>query len=45
VFLDGHHVGHWIADHLARESSRPTAGTAAFDPRLSPSYPGALQGN
>ncbi len=45
VFLDGHHVGHWLADHLAQEASRPSAATTGFDPRLTPAYPGALQGN
>jgi hypothetical protein len=32
-------------DHLAREAGRPQAGSAAFDPTLSPSWPGALQGS
>ena len=45
VYLDGHYVGRWVSDHLAREASRPSATTAAFDPRLTPAYPGALQGN
>ncbi len=45
VFLDGTRVGSWIADHLAREAGRPQAGGTAFDPRLSPAWPGTLQGN
>lgn len=45
MFLDGHYVGRWLSDHMAREASRPSATTTGFDPRLTPSYPGALQGN
>jgi hypothetical protein len=44
VFLDGMRVGTWLADHLAREAGRPQAGGTAFDPRLTPAWPGTLQG-
>lgn len=45
VFLDGTRVGTWLADHLAREAGRPQSGATGFDPRLSPAWPGTLQGN
>ena len=44
VFLDGERVGHWLANHLARESNRPSAGGTSFDPSLGITWPGALQG-
>jgi hypothetical protein len=45
VFLDGSRVGTWLADHLAREAGRPQTGATGFDPRLTPAWPGTLQGN
>jgi hypothetical protein len=44
VYLDGTRVGTWLADHFAREVGRPQAGGTAFDPRLTPAWPGTLQG-
>lgn len=44
VYLDGMRVGSWLADHLAREAGRPQGGGTAFDPRLTPAWPGTLQG-
>ncbi len=44
VFLDGARVGSWMADHLAHEVGRPQAGGTGFDPRLTPAWPGTLQG-
>jgi len=44
VFLDGARVGTWLADHLAREAGRPQMGSTGFDPRLTPAWPGTLQG-
>lgn len=44
VFLDGARVGTWLADHLAREAGRPQMGGTGFDPRLTPAWPGTLQG-
>lgn len=41
VFLDGERVGQWLGELLAREASRPLSGATGFDPRLSPSWPGA----
>lgn len=41
IVVDGASLGRWILDHLAREASRPAGGTTAFDPRISPTYPGA----
>ena len=45
VFLDGTRVGTWVTDHLAREAGRPQSGGTSFDPRLTPAWPGTLQGN
>lgn len=44
VFLDGTRVGTWLADHMAREVGRPQMGGTGFDPRLTPAWPGTLQG-
>lgn len=44
VYLDGTRVGTWIADHLGREVARPQMSSTAFDPRLTPAWPGTLQG-
>ena len=44
VFLDGTRMGTWLADHLAREVARPQSGATGFDPRLTPAWPGTLQG-
>ncbi len=38
VYLDGTLVGRWIADHLAREATRPPAGATGFDTRLTPAW-------
>ena len=38
VYLDGALVGRWLADHLARESTRPPAGPTGFDTRLTPPW-------
>jgi hypothetical protein len=43
VYLDGMRVGRWMSDTLAREATRPPAGSTFFDPRLTPSYSGAQQ--
>jgi hypothetical protein len=44
VYLDGAHVGRWIADWLGKESVRPQGGLTGFDPRVSPAWPGSLHG-
>ncbi len=44
VLLDGTRMGRWVADHLARAAGRPQASSTAFDPSLSPRWPGTLQG-
>jgi hypothetical protein len=38
ITLDGHLVGHWMGDRMARDASRPGAGTTFFDPRQSPAW-------
>jgi hypothetical protein len=44
VYLDGVRVGRWLEDLLDRNAGRPAAGPSFFDPRLSPSWPGASAG-
>jgi hypothetical protein len=41
LILDGAQLGRWIMDRIARQISRPTAGTTGIDPRVSPIFPGA----
>jgi hypothetical protein len=44
VYLDGQLLGRWLMDALGREAGRPQGGAAGFDGRLSPAWPGVLQG-
>ncbi|MCX7382765.1 MAG: hypothetical protein NT133_15415 [Alphaproteobacteria bacterium] len=44
VYLDGLLVGRWMEERLARAAGRPSGGATGFDPRMGPSWPGALQG-
>ncbi len=44
VFLDGMRVGRWLGNHLAASVARPQRGATGFDPRLTPAFPGTLQG-
>jgi hypothetical protein len=41
LILDGTLLGRWIMDRIARQASRPVAGTTGIDPRISPTFPGA----
>jgi hypothetical protein len=41
IILDGALLGRWVADRLARQASRPVAGTTGIDPRINPTFPGA----
>ena len=36
--LDGHLVGHWLAERMGRDAARPSAGTTQFDPRQAPAW-------
>jgi len=38
INLDGRLVGYWLSEHMAREASRPGAGTTAFDARQAPAW-------
>jgi hypothetical protein len=44
IYVDGVRLGRWIVDRLAKQASRPTAGTTGIDPRLTATYPGAPAG-
>ena len=44
TLLDEARLGRWLAEHLAEETRRPARGATGFDPRLSPGWPGTLQG-
>jgi hypothetical protein len=45
IHLDGAALGRWITRHLERQIARPQAGATGFDPRMTPSWPGAPIGN
>jgi len=45
VYLDGMRVGRWMANSMARAASRPQGGATGFDARMSPVWPGSLQGS
>ena len=38
VMLDGHLVGQWLSEQMAKEASRPPSGTSFFDPRQTPAW-------
>ena len=38
VMLDGRLVGYWLAEQMARDASRPPAGTTYFDSRQTPAW-------
>ena len=42
--FDDSRLARWLSDHLAAETRRPARGGTGFDPRLSPAWPGTLQG-
>lgn len=42
--VDETRLARWLADHLASETRRPARGATGFDARLSPGWPGTLQG-
>ena len=42
--LDEDRLASWLSAHLAAEARRPARGGTGFDPRLSPAWPGTLQG-
>jgi len=44
IHMDGHVLGRFVTDHLARAATRPPAGGTGFDPRLSPAWPGPASG-
>jgi hypothetical protein len=41
IYLEGAVIGRWFTERMTREASRPTTGSTAFDPRLTPAWPGA----
>ncbi|MDE2197916.1 MAG: hypothetical protein KGJ41_02750 [Rhodospirillales bacterium] len=45
VYLDGALVGRWVEQHLTRAIGRPQNGSTAFDARMTPVWPGSLQGS
>ncbi len=45
IHLDGVALGRWITRHIERQVTRPQGGATGFDPRMSPSWPGAPIGN
>ena len=41
ITLDGHQIGHWMSERLAREANRAPTGPTGFDPKLGVIWPGA----
>ena len=41
IILDGALLGRWVMDRLARQASRPVAGTTGIDPRINATFAGA----
>ncbi|HKM64179.1 MAG TPA: hypothetical protein VJY39_16985 [Acidisphaera sp.] len=39
--IDGLQLGRWLADYLAHAAVRPATGSTGFDPRMTPTWPGA----
>ena len=41
VYVDGSRLGRWMTDHLVKVAELPRAAATGFDPRLTPTWPGA----
>jgi hypothetical protein len=44
IYVDGSRLGRWITDHLANAAELPRAAMTGFDPRMTPTWPGAPVG-
>jgi hypothetical protein len=45
IYLEGAVLGRWLSDQLSRAAARPQTSSTAFDPRVSPVWPGSPIGN
>ena len=43
LIFDSALLGRWVIDHISHAADRPATGSTAFDPRISQTWPGALQ--
>lgn len=43
LILDNGLLGRWVIDHISHAADRPATGSTGFDPRISRTWPGALQ--
>jgi hypothetical protein len=41
IYVDGLRLGRWVTDRLAKAAERPRAAMTGFDPRMTPTWPGA----
>jgi hypothetical protein len=41
VYVDGSRLGRWMTDRLVTAAELPRAATTGFDPRMTPTWPGA----
>lgn len=41
VYVDGSRLGRWMTDRLVKAADLPRAATTGFDPRMTPTWPGA----
>lgn len=45
IYVDGLRLGRWMTDRLAKSAELPRAAMTGFDPRLTPTWPGAPVGS
>jgi hypothetical protein len=41
VYVDGSRLGRWMTDRLVKAAELPRSATTGFDPRMTPTWPGA----
>jgi hypothetical protein len=44
IYVDGSRLGRWMTDRLAKAAELPRATMTGFDPRMTPTWPGAPTG-
>jgi len=45
IYVDGSRLGRWVTDRLVKAAEMPRATTTGFDPRMTPTWPGAPVGS
>lgn len=44
IYVDGSRLGRWVTDRFVKAAQLPRAATTGFDPRMTPTWPGAPVG-